>query len=92
MIDYVPQFTDLIVLDDVMKEDPSYVPAKEIVRIKHLLNFTSGMNYPWKDIQPERQIVAYSAPHNQDDPIGEFFKNVKVNDFINVLCWRKLEQ
>ena len=80
--DYVVQFTDLIVLDDVMKEDPKCVPAKEVVRIKHLLNFTSGMYYPMKDIHPERQMIQYSAPHDIDDPIGKFFNLVKVNRFV----------
>jgi len=75
--DYLPQFTDLIVLDDVMKENPSYKPAKEVVRIKHLLSFTSGLSYPWKDINPERQISQYSSPHSKEDPIEEFFRLVK---------------
>jgi len=81
--DYVPQLTNLIVLDNVMKDDPSFVPAKEIIRIKHLLNFTSGMYYPIKDVMmhPEKQLTQYNAPHNKDDPIGEFFNLVKVNRF-----------
>jgi hypothetical protein len=76
--DYVPQFTNLIVLDDIMKEEPSYAPAKEIVRIKHLLNFTSGFHYPFKDVHPGKQLIQYSSPHNKDDPIGEFFRLAKV--------------
>ena len=79
---YVPEFTNLIVLDDVMKEEPSYTPAKEIVTVKHLLNFTCGLFYPLKYIVPGMQLVQYSAPHNKDDPIGEFFRLVKVRGFV----------
>jgi CubicO group peptidase (beta-lactamase class C family) len=82
--DYVPQFTNLIVVDDVMKEHPSYVPAKETVRIKHLLNFTSGLNYPWTHMVPEKQIKQYSSPHNKEDPIGEFFRQVKASHFVSL--------
>ena len=87
MSDYLPQFTDLIVLDDVMKENPSFRPATEVVRIKHLLSFTSGLVYPWRDMNPERQIPQYSAPHSEEDPIGEFFRLVKVCDtFLYMSC------
>jgi len=79
---YVPEFTNLIVLDDVMKADPSYTPAKEVVTVKHLLNFTCGLFYPWEEIVKGEMIVQYSSPHNKEDPIGEFFRLVRVGIFI----------
>src|SRR6266508_3211473 len=85
---YVPEFTNLIVLDDVMKAYPAYTPAKKVVTVKHLLNFTCGLFYSWKDIVPGRQMVQYAAPHNKDDPIGEFFRLVKVGIlFLNSSAW-----
>ncbi len=80
--DYVPEFTNLIVFDDITEEDPSYTPAKEIVRVKHLLNFTAGLYYSSRDVDCNGwQILPYSSPHNKEDPIGEFFRLLKVSKF-----------
>lgn len=75
---YVPEFANPIVLDDVTKANPSYTPAKEVVTIKHLLNFTCGLFYPWGGMALGKMIVQYSSPQNKEDPIGEFFRLVKV--------------
>jgi len=81
---YVPEFTNLIVVDDVMKADPVYTPAKEIATVKHLLNFTCGLFYPPEEMARCEMIVQYSSPQNKEDPIGEFFRLVKVGflDFV----------
>jgi CubicO group peptidase (beta-lactamase class C family) len=76
--DYVPEFTNLIVLDDITKEDPSHTPAKEIVRVKHLLNSTAGLFYSMRDLDCNGQTLPYSSPHSKEDPIGEFFRLLKV--------------
>jgi CubicO group peptidase (beta-lactamase class C family) len=83
--DYVPEFTDLIILDDITREDPSYTPAKEIVRVKHLLNSTAGLFYSLRTLDCNGQTLPYSSPHSKEDPIGEFFRLVKVSN----MCLRR---
>ncbi len=74
--DYVPEFTNLIVLDDITKGDPSYTPAKGIVRVKHLLNSTAGLFYSLRE-----RNLPYTSPHSKEDPIGEFFRLLKASKF-----------
>lgn len=78
--DYLPEFTNPIVLDNVVTDNPSFTPAKEVVRVKHLLNFTSGLNYPVQGGAPDKLPIPYTVPHSKEDPIGEFFKTVKVGE------------
>ncbi len=78
--DYLPEFTNPIILDNIATDNPSFTPAKEVVRVKHLLNFTSGLNYPVQGGAPDKLPIPYVVPHSKEDPIGEFFKNVKVTE------------
>ena len=41
-VDYIPQ-----ILEDEMAENLVYTPAKNVIRVKHLLNYTNGMFYPF---------------------------------------------
>jgi CubicO group peptidase (beta-lactamase class C family) len=75
--DYLPEFADLVIIDDQMADNLTYKPANTIMRLKHLLNFTSGLFYPLKGLRLDQQLVAYAAPHNKENPISEFISIIK---------------
>jgi hypothetical protein len=61
VVDYIPQMANPVILEDEVAENLVYTPAKNVIRVKHLLNFTGGMFYPpkgitkhakWMDILP----------------------------------------
>lgn len=74
---YLQEFENCIILDDPFSANSTFKPATQAVRVKHLLNFTSGLFYT-KNVPMDRQLIAYSAPHDKNDPIGEFFSLIKV--------------
>lgn len=57
----------------------TYKPAKTVMRLKHLLNFSSGLFYAMKGFQPDQQSGAYIALHDKKDPIGHFLSVLKVS-------------
>ncbi|PPQ93960.1 hypothetical protein CVT25_014871 [Psilocybe cyanescens] len=75
--DYIPEFANLVVLDDQMADVPTYKPAKTIMRLKHILNFTSGLFYPMKGFRLDQQPEAYATPYNKDNPISQFLSIIK---------------
>ncbi|KAH9474868.1 carboxylate methylbutanoyltransferase mlcH [Psilocybe cubensis] len=75
--DYIPEFADLVVLDDQLADVFTFKPAKTIMRLKHVLNFTSGMFYPLKGFSLAQQPEAYIAPYTKDDPISQFLSFIK---------------
>ncbi|KDR77348.1 hypothetical protein GALMADRAFT_443271 [Galerina marginata CBS 339.88] len=75
--DYLPEFADLVIVDDPMADVLTYKPAAGVMRLKHLLHFTSGLYYPMKGMKPDEQLKVYAAPHSKEDPVGEFIALVK---------------
>jgi len=77
---YLPVFENPIiqVLDDIAAGKPSYTPATQVVLVRHLLNFSSGLFYPVKT-QVHVLTKAYSAPHDEEDPVGHFYNIIKVS-------------
>jgi CubicO group peptidase (beta-lactamase class C family) len=75
---YLPVFENPIILDDITKEKPSFKPATKVVRVQHLLNFSSGLFYP---ITAPIHVLPkpYVAPQQEEDPVGHFYNIIKVS-------------
>ena len=61
-----------------MADNLVYKPAQNVIRVKHLLNFTNGTFYPMKGASMSSQLEAYATLHPKDDHITGFFNVVKV--------------
>jgi hypothetical protein len=70
-----------VIIEDEMAENLVYKPAENVIRVKHLLNFTNGTFYPLKGASLHNQLDAYATLHPKEDPITGFFDVVKVCDF-----------
>ena len=70
-----------VIIEDEMADNLVYKPAQNVIRVKHLLNFTNGTFYPWKGATLDNQLEAYAVLHPKDDPITGFFNVVKVCEF-----------
>ncbi|KJA17769.1 hypothetical protein HYPSUDRAFT_191742 [Hypholoma sublateritium FD-334 SS-4] len=70
---YFPQLSNPIVLDDVMSQNPTFKPANNIIRVKHLLNFTSGLFYQFTMDFGISLPPPYSREHDMNDPHSQFF-------------------
>ena len=79
MSEFFPEFTNPIVLDDILSDSSTFKPAKTVVTVKHLLNYSSGLYYPVYEDVATRMPNAYAAAHDMQDPYSTFFKIVKVN-------------
>ncbi|KAF8963535.1 beta-lactamase/transpeptidase-like protein [Flammula alnicola] len=77
MADYLPEFANPVIVHDEMANTISYTFAKNTVRIKHLLNFSSGLFYPMKGMTLDKQLAAYVEPHSKEDPVSEFLSIIK---------------
>lgn len=64
-----------------MADNLVYKPAQNVIRVKHLLNFTNGTFYPLKGATLNNQLEAYAVVHPKDDYITGFFNVVKVCEF-----------
>ena len=71
---YLPVFENPIILDDFSAENPTFKPATKVVRVEHLLNFSSGLFYP--DIAVIS--LSYTTKHDKEDPVGHFYNLIKV--------------
>jgi len=67
-----------VIIEDEMADEVVYKPAQNVIRVKHLLNFTNGTFYPMKGMTPGNQLEAYATLHPKDDHITGFFNVVKV--------------
>jgi CubicO group peptidase (beta-lactamase class C family) len=83
---YLPIFENPVILDDFLAETPSFKPATKVVKVEHLLNFSSGLFYP--------SIIAlpypYTAKHDKEDPVGYFYNLIKVSlscCHVSFVCW-----
>jgi hypothetical protein len=79
--DYLPQMANPVIIEDEMADNLVYKPAHTVIRVKHLLNFTNGTFYPFKDMMADNLFVAYATVHPKDDHITGFFNVVKVREF-----------
>jgi hypothetical protein len=87
--EYFPQFANPVVLDNVMSPNPSFKPAQNVVLVKHLLNFTSGLFY---SVLPDfgiKQTGAYTGIHNPKDPHSDFLSLLKVGYHLQSFCFKK---
>ena len=69
-----PVYENPIILDDFSEENPSFKPATKVVRVEHLLNFSSGLFYDGIIVLP----YSYTAKHDEEDPVGHFYIFIKV--------------
>lgn len=79
VFEFFPEFTNPIVLDDISSKSPTFKPAKTVVTVKHLLNFSSGLYYPVHEDAASKMPNAYAEAHDMQDLHSTFFKTVKVN-------------
>jgi hypothetical protein len=79
--EFFPQFANPVVLDNVMSPDSSFKPAQNVVLVKHLLNFTSGLFYPMIPDFGLKVPDSYAGNHDLKDPHSEFFSLVKVGHY-----------
>ena len=73
----VPELANPVVLDpDRSGTDRlGYRPAEQEMRIRHLLNHSSGMMY-----RPENGFVPYSTTYGEENPVGQFYDILKVSE------------
>jgi len=67
-----------VVIEDEMADELVYKPAQNVIRVKHLLNYTNGTFYPMKGMTPGAIPDGYATLHPKDDHITGFFNFVKV--------------
>ncbi|PPQ68606.1 hypothetical protein CVT24_005424 [Panaeolus cyanescens] len=76
--DYFPQFKNAIIVGNQESPVSDPQPAQTVLRVKHLLNFTSGLvYYPLSKLMqtlPESYVHSY---HEDNDPYEKFFELVK---------------
>ena len=72
VVDCIPQMANPVILEDEMAENLVYTPAKNVARVKHLLNFTNGMFYPFKGATRHSQMDAYTTLHPKNDYVTGF--------------------
>ena len=84
----LPELANPVVLEPTGQ--PNFRPAKEEIRIKHLLNHTSGLFYA-----PEQQRVrsydlppGYTESYGRENPVGEFYDLLKVSLFVQVIHYK----
>jgi len=84
VVDYLPQMANPVIIEDVMADNLVYKPAQNVIRLKHLLNFTNGTFYPVKGSTNDSLLPeAYAVLHPKDDHITGFFDVVKVCEFLH---------
>ncbi|KAF8905737.1 beta-lactamase [Gymnopilus junonius] len=79
--DYLPQLRDPVIADSVSTTKTTFRPAKNVLTVRHLFNFTSGLFYP----QDEETVTTgslhrgyYSKEvHVAEDPLDEWFNILK---------------
>ncbi|KAF9474844.1 beta-lactamase/transpeptidase-like protein [Pholiota conissans] len=74
---YIPELTNPVIVEDEFAEPVTCRPASNIIKIRHLLNSTSGMFYPMKGASPNKQLDAYAAPHSKFNPVSEFLSLIQ---------------
>ncbi len=74
----LPELADIVVLDGATTR-----PAKNPILIRHLLNQTSGLFYTSSGLTstPFGLGLPYITRYSKEDPVGEFFRILKVSGF-----------
>ncbi|KAF9483310.1 beta-lactamase/transpeptidase-like protein [Pholiota conissans] len=77
--EFFPQFSNPIILDDVTSPNPSFKPATKVMRVEHLLNFSSGLFYLWTQDIGVSVPAPYAGAHDMKDPHSEFLSILQGN-------------
>jgi CubicO group peptidase (beta-lactamase class C family) len=84
--DYLPEFRNPIIVEKTLSstQKMKFTPAKTVVTLKHLLNFSSGLFYPALRKDPRGVSDAYASKemHTTQDPTSAFFRIIIVLTFI----------
>lgn len=79
--DYLPQLRNPVIVDSVSTTKTTFRPAKNVLIVKHLFNFTSGLFYPQDEEAATGSLNRgyYSKEvHVAVDPLTEWFNLLKV--------------
>ena len=79
--DYLPQLANLVIVDSLSTTQTTFRPAKTVLTVKHLFNFTSGLFYPQDEDAARGSLHRgyYSKDvHVTKDPLTEWFDLLKV--------------
>jgi CubicO group peptidase (beta-lactamase class C family) len=82
--DYLPEFRNPIIVDRTSTQKTKFTPAKTVVTLKHVLNFSSGLFYPVvrEDLHGFSDGYSSKEMHTTQDPTSAFFRIVIVRTFI----------
>ena len=83
--DYLPQLANPVVVDSLSTTKTTFRPAKTVLTVKHLFNFTSGLFYPQDEDMARgnlNQGYHSKAIHASEDPLTEWFSLLKVCVYI----------
>ncbi|KAJ3515361.1 hypothetical protein NLJ89_g1810 [Agrocybe chaxingu] len=74
---FFPALANPIILDDIAAKESTYHPAKEGIKVAHLLNFSSGLYYP--DMKNIGAILpeAYTTTYGKEGGHDKFFEILK---------------
>ncbi|PPQ97279.1 hypothetical protein CVT26_006672 [Gymnopilus dilepis] len=78
--DYLPQLANPVVVDSLSTTKTTFRPAKTVLTVKHLFNFTSGLFYPQDEDMARgnlNQGYHSKAIHASEDPLTEWFNLLK---------------
>lgn len=77
--EYIPELADPVIVNDLNPtSETQSTPAKNIMTVKHLLNFSSGLFYPDKRGKPEDLVDAYCQSYSKGNAVSEFISYIKV--------------
>lgn len=76
--DYLPEFRNPIIVEKTSTQKTKFTPAKTVVTLKHILNFSSGLFYPVvrEDLHGLSNGYASKEMHATQDPTSAFFRIV----------------
>ncbi|KDR77244.1 hypothetical protein GALMADRAFT_246540 [Galerina marginata CBS 339.88] len=74
--DYLPKFRNPVVVDRTSTPKTTFRPARTVVAVKHLLNFSSGLFYPVVPGNLDGLNEGYYSKemHAAADPVSAFFR------------------
>jgi hypothetical protein len=77
---YLPEFRNPIIVEKTLTQKTKFTPAKTVVTLKHLLNFSSGLFYPALRKDPHGVSDGYASKemHTTQDPTSAFFRIIIV--------------
>jgi len=80
---YLPEFRNPIIVERTSTQKTKFTPAKTVVTLKHLLNFSSGLFYPIvrEDLYGLHDGCTSKEMHTTRDPTSAFFRIVIVRPF-----------